>query len=300
MSKARLLVPVLLACSITLYARPPLQSNDRTIYVVALDASGKPVSDLTGKDLRVIEDENTRSLGEGDAKKATEPLSVVLLLDTSQAIGASITNLRDGLQQFAKRIYTEVPGSSFTVIHYAAQSMTIAQNKTAPADIDKLVQKTFPDSQGTTVGLEGLSDAAHDLMKAPTKRRAIVMVFLDGMAEASTLDPTDVYKSLAQAGTSLWAINYQNQKSANYANSNSNTGQARDSLLQMACPAMGGELTTIRVPTALPDALNHVADMLVNQIAITYSRAGTATPKALEVQALRPGIKVMFSQTPPK
>src|SRR5579864_5903443 len=80
-------------------APPPQAGGNKTVFVAALDADNKPVPGLTKDTWAVREDGTDRTVV--DAKAATDPLAIVLMIDTSNTSQASIGDLRVALQAFA-------------------------------------------------------------------------------------------------------------------------------------------------------------------------------------------------------
>src|SRR5207247_1811009 len=81
------------------------QPAHRTLYVTVTTAAGGPVSDLAAGDFTVIEDGQRREVVQ--AAPAHDPLAVALLVDDSQAAGPHISDVREGLLAFARKLYVD-------------------------------------------------------------------------------------------------------------------------------------------------------------------------------------------------
>jgi hypothetical protein len=294
----------------------PQKGANKTVFAVALDADNKPVTDLTKEEWGVREDGGDRVLVE--LKPATDPLDVVLMVDTSKAINSSISELRAALLSFAHAIMDGTPGSSMSVFDVAAAAVMVADGKKTKEDVDKVLSRTIADQSETTVFLEGIVDASKKLAKSPSPRRAIVVVNLDGMPETSALQPQQVVQQIIASGASLWAVSYQNTASTLLSNrggsgagaaagdskgggiGNGNTGQNRDIILTRVPPGTGGVRLTIATPNALDVTLGQVAAALAGQYAVTYTRPDGPMPKQLQMGQVRNGVRVVYPATPPK
>ena len=98
-TRVPLLRLLLVLASVVLAASSPLraQSEERSIYVSALDKAGKPVTDLSPSDFVVREGGMTREVLR--AQPASEPAQIALLVDTSAAIAPNVGDMRRALER---------------------------------------------------------------------------------------------------------------------------------------------------------------------------------------------------------
>lgn len=287
-----------------LHAAPALQKGDKTTYAIALGPDNKPVAGLTKDDFAIREDGVDRTVV--DAKQATDPLDIVLIIDTSKSVGSgeSIPQLRLGLVAFAKALFAGPAPVNMSISNTAGASVMVAENKTKFEDVEKTLEKTFADQTGNTVILEAMNDAAQKLSKSKSPRRAIVVVNMDAISEGSSLKSQDVVLKVAQSGASLWALTYQNQLTKNLKNGGGgigtgNVGQSRDFVLEKAAP-LGGLRAQITAPVDLPTILPSLAQIIVGQYAVTYTRPEGPMPKLFQMASARPDVKVGYNQFPVK
>src|SRR5579864_627679 len=299
-------------------AAPPSQAGaNKTVYVAALDADNKPVSGLTKDTWAVREDGTDRTVA--DAKVATDPLDVVLMIDTSNTSQTSIADLRAGLQAFAETLFAGSAPVTMSIMNVAGADVMVATDKKTAADVDKVLAKTFADRAGNTVMLEGLVDASKQLAKAPIARRAIVMVNMDGVPEASTTPGQKVIQAIVSSAASLWAVTYQNTATKNLQNNTGGSGagaissggnqggvgtgagsQVLDQLLHAVPQGTGGLRLQIAVPTALTEKLSQIAAAIVGQYAVTYTRPDGPMPKTFQMGMTKPGVTIIYASTPIK
>jgi hypothetical protein len=298
-------------------APPSPQAGNRTVFVAALDADNKPVSGLTKDTWAVREDGTDRTVV--DAKPATDPLDVVLMIDTSNTSQSSISDLRAGLQAFADALFAGSAPVTMSIMNVAGADVMVATDKKTAADVDKVLTKTFADRAGNTVMLEGLVDASKQLTKAQSQRRAIVMVNMDGVPEASTTPGQKVIQAIVGSAASLWAVTYQNTATKNLQNNTGGSGagaissggnqggvgtgagsQVLDALLQAVPEGTGGLRLQIAVPTALPGKLSQIAAAIAGQYAVTYVRGDGPTPKTMQMGETKPGVTIHYASTPIK
>jgi hypothetical protein len=306
--------------SITVRPAAPLRAQsgvNKTVFVAALDADNKPVPGLTKDTWAVREDGTDRTVV--DAKPATDPLDVVLMIDTSNTSQSSISDLRAGLQAFADAVFAGSAPVTMSIMNVAGADVMVATDKKTVADVDKVLAKTFADRAGNTVMLEGLVDASKQLAKAQSPRRVIVMVNMDGVPEASTTQGQKVIQAIVGSAASLWAVTYQNTATRNLQGNTGGSGagaisgggnqggvgtgagsQVLDALLQAVPEGTGGLRLQIAVPTALSDKLSQIAAAIVGQYAVTYARADGPTPKTMQMGQTKPGVTIHYASTPIK
>jgi hypothetical protein len=291
------------------------EGGSKTIYVTALDPLKKPMSGLDAKSWAVQEDGKDRSIV--SSVPATDPLDVVLMIDTSVNAQPTISELRAGLQAFAQALFTSPAPVTISIMDVAQADIMVAENKKVLDDVLKTLNKTFPDRAGNTVMLEGIVDAAKKLTKSTTPRRAIVMVNIDGVPDASRSNMSDVIKSVVASNASVWAVTYQNfasrsiNQQAGQGNDPSNpagsgmvgtgpNGQNLDFFLTRAPGGTGGWRDQITSANALQGSLTTIANALLGQYALTYTRPDASHPQVLELGQAKPGATLLYPTTPIK
>jgi hypothetical protein len=300
-----------------LHAAPSQTGANKTVFVAAVDAADKPVAGLAKDGWALREDGNDRTIV--DVKPAADPLDVVLLIDTSINSQPSVTELRNGLQAFAQTLFAGSAPVNMSVMDVAAADVMVAENKKTLDDVSKVLGKTYPDRAGNTVMIEGMNDAAKKLAKSPTPRRAMVLVNLDRVPEASSSDLQKVINAIIASNASVWAVTYENtatkgitggggtsgsDSAASGSNAgmvgSGNIGQNLELMLSKAPGGTGGLRTHLSVATGLTDRLTELAKTLVGQYAVTYERPGGGTPHVVEVGQTRADVTVLYATTPIK
>lgn len=284
-------------------ARPT--AGNKTVFVVALTGDNRPVTDLTPSDWRVVEDGVDREISA--LTTAVEPLDLTLVVETSVSTQSSLAQLRSALISFTHTMLSGNPGATVSVMNVAGAAVLVADRKKTMADLDKVLSRTLADRTGGAVVLEGMSDAARKLAESPTPRRAIVVVSLDGMSDASGFkEPQRVVDLAMASGASVWAVSYRNDATEHVFSvagpgdpGAAGKSQSRDPVLNLVPAMTGGFRLTVAVPSALEAALGQVAKALLGQYALTYARPDGPAPKQLQMGA-RPGVKILYPTTPPR
>jgi hypothetical protein len=316
-------VALWLAWGPTLGARtpaPPVTAN-KTVFVTALAGDYTPVTDLPAAAWRVQEDGIDRPIV--GVTRATDPLDVVLLVDTSNSTQSSISELRAALVGFADALLDGRAGSTLSVMDVAGAAVLVADRQKTKAALDKTLSRTYADRTGGAVILEGMVEGAQHLVTSPSPRRAIVVVNLDGIPDQSnSTEPRTVVDHVVASVASVWAVSYQNAiaRSAGPLGSpfldpatpgsvvsaagglvgTANLGQNRDFILDHVPENTGGLRLTVAVPTALDGALQQVAAALLAQHAVTYTRPDDATPRVLRVTQPDAAVTLSYPSRPPQ
>jgi hypothetical protein len=288
---SRLRVPavaglVLVALSLSVSANAPQGSSEKRVFVTVLDAqTNKPVTGLPASAFAIREDNLDREIV--SVAPATDPMSLVVLADTTSAFTRFTRDLRLSTQSFIKQFMGASPGSSVALWEFGGSDIPIVNFTTDEGRLELAAGRLFPkgtlsDLDFTTTGsaithgqditasnlVEAIDSAAKQLAKRPETRRVIFSFNSDLSVEASKLPGQMVQDDVQKANASVFAVSLQEQVA---------NGPLRDNVLNNLCPYSGGKRITILDIAALESALKNVADILTSQYVVTYRRpSGTA------------------------
>jgi VWFA-related protein len=256
-----------------LLASPAPQS--RSVLVTVLEKDGVPIRDLTAADFSIAEDGVSRTVV--NASLATEPLSVIVLVDTTKSPMGTPEPTRDvrlAMQTFVKTVFAGGQPTQMALMDYAGAGTMLRGFTDKVADVEKAAGRMVPSQRSNSVLLETLIDAAREVGKRPGPRRAIVI--LDrGSQETSQVQGQKIVDEVSRSGASVWAVSLLQTSGVSVP--------ARDYALESLTTATGGVRLTGVTASALEGMMKKVADALVSQYVVTYTGEGTpgsVTPSA--------------------
>lgn len=254
---------------------------DKTIFLSVLDEAGKPVTDLKLGEILIREDGVDREVV--SVERATQPLYVALLVDTTAAAEPYILDIRRSLVAFARQIKQAGPDARISVTEFGQAAVPIVP---FTADVEKLerdINRIYPKRDAPSVLLEALIDAGGSLARQNSPRRAIVAFNMEGTLERSREDPGRIQEALRRAGAQLWVVSLTKDRTKQEALSQ------RDIVLNALTKNTGGKREFIVAESAIEGYMKAYADALTSQYAVTYKRPASDRPKVVQTGLARSG-----------
>ncbi len=258
-------------------ARP----TDLGMFVSVLDKDGAPVAGLTAADFVVREDRVAREVL--SAEKATDPITLALVIDNSQAATPFIQDIRLALKPFVKRMAGRNP---MAVTVFGERPSIVTDYTLDAASIEKGIERLFPMAGSGSYLLQAVDDVAKGLATRDFER-AVILAITAGGPEFTDRQYDAFIPWLRDSGVTFDAIVIAPRPPdlSDYGQRN------RELFLDAATRATGGDRFTLLSSLALADALDRLADELSGQYRITYERPETLIPpERIEVSVKRPGL----------
>jgi VWFA-related protein len=182
-------------------APPAGDARTREVYVSAVDRQGAPVTGLTAADFIVKEDGAAREVL--DAKPATDPLQIAVVIDDSAAATDATSFMRDGLAAFLERMRGHAEIALVTI----GERPTVLTPYTSDFEVlnDK-AKRFFARPNAGAYLLEGLVDVSRGLAKREAKRPVILAVTFENASEFSNQHYENVLRDLQKSGAALHVI----------------------------------------------------------------------------------------------
>ena len=235
------------------------QEAEKSIFVSALDSSGRPVTDLTADDFAIREDGVDRQVVR--AKLTTEPLNIALLADTTSAAERYVYNIRAGLKAFVEDLLAASPRSEISLWEFGQNSRRIRPFTSDAAALAKDVARLSSRSQAGSALLDAVHDASQALAKSEGPRRVIVVLNSEPNDEQSRHRPKTINDALIRSRAQLWSVTVQ-------------TAMARqhDFLLGTLVRNAGGLREFILTDAAIDTQMRRYAAALTAQYELTFRR----------------------------
>ena len=276
------------ACLLAGEARPAaVRPGQKTALVTVVADAGTPIRNLTAKDFSVTEDGSKRDVV--DAQLSDDPLSIVLLVDTTQPpLGAShpTQDLRSAVTTFIKIIRASSPDAQIALGEFAGASVTTVDFTSNNADLDKGIGRLAANPQAVAVLLEALADAGKKLAARPAPRRAIVTIDLHSAEVSADRSMKAAVTSIHDSGATLWPITVRGASTRDDPN--------REDVLTKASKANGGMRFSSIDASGLEANLKKVAASLTSQYVVTFARPGDGAAKNVTFETVG-GQKVLLT-----
>ena len=251
--------------------------RQQTVFVSAVDRNGSPVEDLTVDDVIVREDGRLREVL--SVVRATDPMDVALLVDTSSAAIGSIQDVRAGVAAFLEAL-----GDGHRVALVTMDSRpTIVVDYTA--NRERLMEAAdglfaLPNTSGTR--LDAIVEIARGLDQRDTERVAIVPVVFEG-GEQTRFYTDDVLAALERAGVSLHAVTV-----GEFVNTGQEPARSLAEVWERGTRDSGGQRLIVRTANALDTVMGRLAAELGAQYRVTFGRPDSLIPpEELEIETNR-------------
>ena len=253
------------------------------VTVVADD--GARTRDLTAKDFVVHEDKSERQVV--GAELATEPLSVTIVVDTTQppmGMPTATQDLRTALSNFVKTVQAAGADTQIAVMECAGAATTALDFTQKGDDLEKAVQHLLPNQQSGAVLLEALSEASRKLAEKPAPRRAIVTVDFNSREDSASQLLKKVADDVRKSGATVWSVSVRGTNES---------ASTREAVLTAVTQASGGLRLTAVEPSGLDGMLAKVANSITSQYTVTFARPDASAMKPVKMETR--GAKVLLS-----
>lgn len=230
------------------------------IPVSVTDPLNRFVTGLEREHFKIFEDKVEQAIAQFASEDA--PLSVGLVFDTSNSMGAKLQKSRQAAAQFFK---TANPDDEFFLVQFNDRPEMVVPFTSNTEEIQNRL--TFTQAKGRTALLDGIYLAMNQMKKAKNPRKA-VLVISDGADNSSRYTESEIKNLVREADVQLYAIGIFESIGARGRTAEELSGPQ---LLNDLAEQTGGKHFSIENVNELPDVAAKIGIELRNQYLLGYS-----------------------------
>jgi Ca-activated chloride channel family protein len=249
------------------------------IYATVTDSQGSLIPNITREDFEVLDNNVRQDLIVFENQ--TQPITAVVMIDTSGSMTNSLKLVKTGAEQFVVRLLTQDKAQ------VGAFNDKIQFSGSFTADRDELVAALKELDFGNSTRLYDAIDQSLDKLTAVEGRRVIV-VLTDGDDTASKAGQGDVLSRATQDEVMIYGIGLE----SDYFNGVRQVRTSPDRVLRKIADETGGGYYLLRATADLNTTFTRIAQELHSQYVLGF------TPTVLDgkihklvVNVKRPGMK---------
>ena len=277
-------IPVLaLAVACAIAPGVSAQSKPIDVYVSVVDAKGNAASGMTAESFRVREDGTAREVLK--AAPASEPLTVALVVDDSEAANPAIQMIREAMREFLKALDGK---AEVALVTFGDRPTIVTDYTSDQKKLQDAAGRLFPRSGAGGDLLDTLVEVSRGIERRKPKRPVIAVLMMDGAVEFGTRYYDNVLNELEKSGAALHVI------SLGSPNTNATDElRNRNQVVALGTQRTGGRRDNVLALTAAAAAMKRLAAELLGQYVVTYARPDTLIPpEKIEVSVNNPGLTV--------
>jgi von Willebrand factor type A domain len=275
----------------TVFAQRELR--ERHAFVTVTGANDAPVVDLTAGDFAVREDGVAREVLR--VAPADPPSHVALVVDNSAAIDPVVSELRNALASFVRKMAAGDGGPHVGVTTFGDRPTVVAPFAPGAAAAEHAIGRIFSRPGSGAYLMDAILGACRDLKKGGAARPVVVAFVDEDGAEFSSATHQMVADALRETGASLWTVVLAGTSQS----FDSNEARERAQVLGTTTADSGGYSRTVLARQGLESAFQSMAALIGAQYDVVYGRPESLIPpKRLEVTVSRRDLHVLAPHWP--
>lgn len=262
-------------------------TNQQKVYVSVVDKKGVPVETLAVADLTIKEDGAAREVLK--VERATDPMQIALLVDTSTTTQATVTDMRTSLKAFTSAIWAKSPDTQIALYSFGERPGLEVDYSSSAVNLERRIDRIFSASGSGAYFIDAIIDAAAGLRKRKATRAVIVAYVDENGPEFSSRRHDVAYEAVAAAQSSLWVVAKQA-----FSNSTSTLeNRERAMVIGDVTIRTGGRNAMVFDGSALKLKFADVATQLLSQFVVTYGRVESLVPpEKLEIRLVNQDLRL--------
>ncbi len=287
---AALIATTALALTATAFAQKQtikVSTETVAVYVTATDAEKRLVSDLVQEDFEVLD--NGKPVNINIFENKPIPITVVVMIDTSGSITASLGFVKEGAEQFLLRL---LPDDMAQVGEFSDKIKFHPGNFIGDRDRLIYLLKHELDFGYPTRLYDAVDESIERLL--PVDGRKVVLVFTDGDDTASKLGVGKVMDHAREKDVMVYAVGLETE----YFNGQSRVRSSPDRSLKKLAEDTGGGFFLLKKTADLGETFTRVAQELHSQYVLGFSpETSDGKIHKLEVRVKKAGMNARARKT---
>lgn len=262
-------------------------TNQQRVYISVVDKKGVPVPSLSVADLTIREDGAPREVLK--VEPATDPMQIALLVDTSAATQATVTDIRTSLKAFSSAIWAKSPDTQIALYSFGERPSLEVDYSSSAVNLDRRIDRIFAATGSGAYFIDAIIDASSGLKKRKAGRAVILAYVDENGPEFSNRRHDVVFDAVAGAQASLWVVARQGFSSSTATPEN----RERAMVIGDVTTRTGGRNTMVFDGSAIKLKFNEVATQLLTQFVVTYGRVESLVPpEKLEIRLVNQDLRL--------
>jgi Ca-activated chloride channel family protein len=271
----------LVAACVLLPSPVSTQARSAEVYVSVVDGRGQIAPGLTAEDFRVREDGVAREVLK--VATATEPLTVALVVDDSQAATPAVQMIREAMETFLKALDGK---GEVALVTFGDRPTIVVDYTTDQKKLQDGAKRIFPRAGAGGNLLDTLVEVSKGLQKRKAKRPVIAVLMMDSSVEFSDQYYQTVLEQIEKSGATLHVA------ALGQPNDGMSDGlRNRNQVVATGTERTGGRREQVLALTGAAPEMAKLAQELLGQYVVTYGRPDTLIPpQKIEVTVTKPGL----------
>jgi Ca-activated chloride channel homolog len=277
------------------------QSVERVLDVSALNRSGRPVANLSPKDIIVRENNITRNvLG---VSQVAESFDIAVMVDTSQGAEPFVRDFRQALTDFFRAMGDR---HQIALIGFGQRPAVLVNYTNDPGSLQGGLSRVFAQSDSGAYLMEALMDVSQDLRRRENPRRVAIVISTEGAEFANRYAREvvgdvlasdlvlDAFVVRARSGVARAQEPATARVGATPPSFPDQNATERAAALDEAAELTGGRVEHLDTSMLLGSRLRELASEFNNQYRVTYegTRPTASSRSSIQVQATRADVRV--------
>ncbi len=181
-----------------------------SVNVVVLDQYGFPTSGLKEKDFKIFDNGKQQQITHFE--ETSEPMSIVLIIDSSGSTHKKINLIKQGAMEFIRRIHDSRPEDRIAVVNFNDDITLMSPFNSSWREKVAIIQDRI-DAMGGTALYDALFLTCRDILKKVPGRKTVIL-YTDGVDNKSLKGFDEAFRMALSTDATFFVVTVDNMKQA--------------------------------------------------------------------------------------